>query len=189
MKPTQLPIPESYWVQPGRFLAGEYPGAYEAEATRRRMDAFLEAGINSFFDLTQAHERVPYESILKEQARAYDIAAHYQRFAIPDHRVPSSATMHAILNAMDEALHNGQNIYAHCWGGIGRTGLAVACHLVQHGLKNEQALERLNEMYRTRPANPSYPRSPETQEQIDFVLNWREIPSATHASQQTFCEG
>lgn len=189
MNLAKLPILESYWVQPKRFLAGEYPGARETETARRRIDAFLEAGINAFFDLTQPHEHMPYEGILKEQARAYEVDAQYQRFSIPDHRVPSAATMQTILNAMDEALNNGRNIYVHCWGGIGRAGITVACHLVRQGLSNEQALERLNQLYKTRPANPYYPRSPETQEQIDFVMNWREIPQATHPSQQTFCEG
>ena len=40
------PIPESYWVEPGRLLAGEYPGRYESELTRKRIDAFIEDGFN-----------------------------------------------------------------------------------------------------------------------------------------------
>lgn len=186
---TKLPIIESYWVQENRFLAGEYPGNYNPESTRRRMDSFLEAGINTFIDLTQPNENTPYENILKEQARAYDVDAQYHRFAIRDHHISSTETMNHILNFMDDALNNQGNIYIHCWGGIGRTGLAVACYLIRHGMKNEQALEQVNKLYKTRPNNPYYPCSPETQVQIDFVLNWREIPNSTHQSKQTFCEG
>jgi hypothetical protein len=186
---TKLPIVESYWVQENRFLAGEYPGDYNPETTRRRLDAFLEAGIDTFFDFTQPNEHVPYEAILKEQARAYDVDAQYHRFAIIDHRICSTETMKTILDTIDRALENDRNIYVHCWGGIGRTGITVGCHLVRHGMTNEQALEHVNRLYRTRPNNPYYPRSPETAEQIDFVRNWREVPKAAHKSKQNFCEG
>lgn len=95
---TILPIIESYWVEENRFLAGEYPGSYDPETTRQRMDMFLEAGINTFIDLTQPHELVPYESMLIEQAQIYHINASYQRFAIRDHRIPSTEIMMSILN-------------------------------------------------------------------------------------------
>ena len=186
---TKLPIVESYWVQENRFLAGEYPGNYNAEITRRRMDSFLEAGINTFIDFTQPNEHVPYESILKEQARYYDVDAQYHRFAILDHHVCSQESMMTILDTIDEALANGRNVYVHCWGGIGRTGIAVGCHLVRHGMNNKEALEHVNKLYQTRPHTPAYPRSPETDRQIDFVMNWREIPNSSHKSKQNFCEG
>lgn len=186
---TKLPIVESYWVQENRFLAGEYPGDYNPETTRRRLDSFLETGINTFIDFTQPHEHVPYESILREQALAYEVDARYQRFAINDHRVSSVETMKAILDTIDAALEEERKVYVHCWGGIGRTGITVGCHLVRHGMSNEEALQRVNKLYKTRPINPSYPRSPETTEQIEFVRNWREIPQAAHKSKQNFCEG
>jgi len=94
-----------------------------------------------------------------------------------------------LLDAIDEALEHGRNVYVHCWGGIGRTGITVGCHLVRHGMKNSEAVEQVNKLYKTRPNNPSYPRSPETSKQIDFILNWHEIPSETHKSRQHFCEG
>jgi hypothetical protein len=34
---TKIPIPESYWVEENRFLAGEYPATYGIESTRQRM--------------------------------------------------------------------------------------------------------------------------------------------------------
>ena len=44
-----LPIPESYWVQPGQVLAGAYPipvGAAE-QAMHQRVRRFLAVGITS----------------------------------------------------------------------------------------------------------------------------------------------
>ncbi len=179
---SNRPIEQSYWVEEDRFLAGEYPGSFDLETARRHMDAFLEAGINTFIDLTQSHELVSYESVLKEQARAYDLDAFYHRFAIRDHSVPSRETMIAILDTIDEALNSGRNVYVHCWGGVGRTGITVGCYLVRHGATNEQALATVNNLYRTRTNTFYYPTSPETQEQIEFVRNWSELQSPVRKS-------
>jgi protein-tyrosine phosphatase len=184
-----LPIAESYWVQPGRFLAGEHPGGFNADSARRRLDAFLKAGINTFIDLTQPQELTSYEGILKEQAGSYKMDAIYHRFAIRDHSIPSHGTMARILDTIDEALGLGRNVYVHCYGGIGRAGTTVGCYLVRHGQANQEAVLQVNKLYKTRPKNPYYPNSPETQEQIQFVLDWREIPGAIHQSRQDFCEG
>ncbi len=169
-----LPIIESYWVEENRFLAGEYPGGFDPESTRLRLDAFFESGVNAFIDLTQPHELAPYKKILEEQAQLNGIKTSYHHFGIRDHDVPSHETMAAILAAIDDLLNGGRNLYVHCWGGVGRTGLVVGCHLVRHGSTNQQAISLVNNLYRTRPKNPFYPNSPETRQQIDFVLNWRE---------------
>jgi hypothetical protein len=168
------PIPDSYWVKPGRFLAGEYPGRQDAETTRRRMDAFLEAGIDTFIDLTHAGELSPYENILMERARARGLTADYARLSIIDHDVPTPDAMKSILDRIDLALEQGRRLYIHCWGGIGRTGTTVGCHLVRHGLSGPQALQQLADWWAEVPKRAYFPRSPETDEQVQFVLNWKE---------------
>ena len=170
----KLPIIESYWVEEDRLLAGEHPGGFDLETTRRRMDAFLEAGVNIFIDLTQTYELFPYESILKEQAKNYGFNTAYHCYPILDHSVPSAETMTTILNTIDEAINNGGCAYVHCWGGVGRTGMVVGCYLVRHGIENKQALARVNQLYKTRPNNPYFSHSPENNEQIEFILNWHE---------------
>ena len=171
---SNRPIEQSYWVEESRFLAGEYPGSFDLETARHHMDLFLEAGITTFIDLTQPHELVSYEAVLKEQAHVYDASVFYHRFAIPDHNVPSRETMITILDTIDNALNSRRKVYVHCWGGVGRTGITVGCYLVRHGTMNEQALVQVNKLYRTRSNTFYYPTSPETQEQIEFVRNWRE---------------
>ncbi|MBI5354517.1 MAG: hypothetical protein HZB50_17895 [Chloroflexi bacterium] len=114
---TKSPIIESYWVEENRFLAGEYPGSINPETMRQRIDLFLEAGVNTFIDLTQSHELPSYEPVLKEQAQIYGINASYRRFAIRDHGIPSSELMTSILNTIDDVIKNGGCVYVHCWGG------------------------------------------------------------------------
>jgi hypothetical protein len=188
MSVSYRPISESYWVEPNRFLAGEYPGSFNLETARRRMDKFLEAGITTFIDLTQSHELVPYEAVLKEQAQAYGLIVTNERISIRDYGTPPLETMTRILNTIDNALASGQRVYVHCWGGVGRTGTTVGCYLVRHGKTGEQALNQIAEWWQEVPKHVTHPHSPETDEQREFIRNWREVSAAAYTSKQNFCE-
>src|SRR5512136_155329 len=84
------PIPESYWVLPGRMLAGEYPGAlYAPEVARKRLNAFLRAGFNTIIDLTCEGETEDYRPILQEQAGYLDLQVECFRFPINDYDLPT----------------------------------------------------------------------------------------------------
>jgi hypothetical protein len=169
----KLPIPDCYWVQPGRFLAGEYPGRHDPETTLRRIQAFLDAGLDFFIDLTHAGELPPYESILRAAGQQRGRMVTYARLSIVDHSVPTPGLMNSIQDQIDAALGANRNVYVHCWGGVGRTGTTVACHLIRRGLSGPQALERLAQWWARVPKRSSFPRSPETDEQVQFVLDWR----------------
>lgn len=172
MKEPKRPIPEAYWVEAGRLLAGEYPGQFSAEATRRRLDALLEAGFDTFIDLTRSDETFPYDRILLEEAALYQVEVVRHRFPIGDFGLPTPEIMKEILDTIDAALQNGRKIYLHCWGGIGRTGTTVGCYLVRRGMSGEEALRQLAEWWRTVPKSSIHPRSPETLDQVQFIRNW-----------------
>jgi hypothetical protein len=174
MSGLDRPLPASYWVEPGRFLAGEYPGSFDKVNARRRVDAFLQAGFTSFIDLTKPNELTPYDPVLRELADAYHISVLYTRLTIPDFGIPSAERMRTILDTIDASLAKGQKLYVHCWGGVGRTGTTVGCYLVRRGFTGEQALTQIAEWWREMPRILNYPRSPETEEQVQFVLNWDE---------------
>jgi len=166
------PISESYWVDPGRLLAGEYPAKFDRELTRKRIDALLEAGFTTFIDLTKPGETVPYNHLLFEEAKIYELAAKHLRFPIGDFGLPTPRHMKDILDTIDASLLAGRKIYLHCWGGIGRTGTTVGCYLVRRGRTGEEALEQLAEWWQTVPKSQIHPHSPETPEQMDFIRTW-----------------
>lgn len=177
------PIPDAYWVLPGRFLAGEYPGAPTAESARHKLRRLLGAGITSFLDLTEAgeHGLYPYEALPAEEARALERAVEHHRMPIPDVSTPTREQMTRTLDAIDAALAAGHVIYLHCYGGIGRTGTVVGCYLVRHGMAGEEALA---EIARLRQGTPDgWKRSPETPAQCQMVRAWKEWPSSPS------CEG
>jgi len=170
-----LPIPEAYWVIPNRLLAGEYPGAlYTAEITRRRLDAFLTAGFNTYINLTHEGELEDYQEILQEQAGYFDLEVECWRHPIGDYGLPSETGMRSILDAIDDAVLRERKTYLHCYGGIGRTGTTVGCYLVRHGLSGIEALHLLAGWWRYVPKSVRYPHTPETTQQEEFVLNWAE---------------
>lgn len=171
----KLPIPESYWVLPGRFLAGEYPGGFNRERVRQRMKALLEAKLDTFINLTGPDELPPYLPILLEEAKAHHRQVEAINLPIRDFGLPTHEEMVIILNHIDTTLKKGSNVYLHCWGGIGRTGTTVGCYLVRHGMTGEQALTQLAKWWETDPRRTWYPRTPETDEQFKFVREWHEL--------------
>ena len=176
---TALPPPDllqCYWVVPGRFLAGEYPAHMDRPLVGERLDALVQAGLDTFFDLTERGELEPYLPTLQARAGAQGRTVSQHRFPIADFGLPRPEQMRALLDAIDSALAEGRNLYVHCWGGIGRTGMTVACYLVRHGLDGAAALEQIAAWRAALPGSRFYPRSPETQEQVEFVQTWSESP-------------
>jgi protein-tyrosine phosphatase len=170
-----LPPPweDSYWVIPHKLLAGAYPGEpfYRESIARTKIGSLLEAGITSFFDLTQPFELEPYEDLLKEEAAWRDLDVDYQRFPIQDFGVPTPQALRHILDKLDAALAAGKVVYVHCWGGIGRTGTVIATHLIRHGMQPKEALGHLADLRRNVP--DAWRSSPESEEQWALVLSWR----------------
>ena len=146
-QPPPKPDPNTYWVVPGKLLAGEYPGAADPEEARRRLRKLLAAGVRHFIDLTEAGELTPYAELLTEEAGS---RTTYERFPIRDVSVPEEPkTMAEVIAAIDRAMAEGGITYVHCKGGVGRTGLAVACWLQERGQTPDEALADLADGWRS----------------------------------------
>jgi hypothetical protein len=165
---VNTPIADSYWVEPGRFLAGEYPGARDADDAARRIELFVAAGVTSFVDLTEEDEGLrPYRDLLGEGIR-------YVRSPIRDNGCPTADELEETLAHIDAELAGGQVVYLHCWGGHGRTGLVVGCWLVRRGAEGIDALARIKELRRGLP-DALWQPSPQTPEQRGMVLDWASL--------------
>ena len=166
-----VPIADSYWVQPGLLLAGEYPGAYREDHARERLDRFVRAGIRSFIDLTEETEPLsPYHFLLGDLGGVNVSDCRHQRYAIRDAGVPAKALLETILRTMKQEVAAARPVYVHCWGGIGRTGTVIGCWLVEQGMTGKEALQRIAELRRGVP--DAYISSPETEAQRQCIINW-----------------
>lgn len=169
------PNPNTYWVIPGRLLAGEYPGASQPHQAREKLNQFLDCGIDSFLDLTEEYELAPYARILAELGQERGQAVKHRRLTIRDMGIPETpAHMRDILAQIEDWLATDRRVYVHCWGGIGRTGTVIGCYLAHTGLTGVPALHRMAELWLGMSENKRrrYPDSPQTFEQKDYVMRW-----------------
>ena len=86
---------------------------------------------------------------------AEEIWAPIDDFSIPS---DTEAFMSKIDSVINE-LNLGKTVLVHCYGGKGRTSLALAAILVKLGVPSEEALEKVH----------TAARGPETEEQKNFV--------------------
>ena len=62
-----------WWVEPGRLLAGEYPGARTPEKATEKVRLLVEAGVDSIVDLTTQQDGLaPYEDYCGSRPRRPD---------------------------------------------------------------------------------------------------------------------
>lgn len=162
----------AYWVEPW-LLAGEYPGHRQPDVARRRLELLVEHGIRTFVDLTAPADGLPsYARVLDVLAQERATVLTHAVHSIPDFGVLDDAGYDAILAAVDRARGRGA-VYVHCWGGVGRTGTVVGCHLLRGGLTSDAALARLAGLRSA--SRLAHRASPETPEQLE-VLRRRANP-------------
>jgi hypothetical protein len=177
-----LPFERSYWVEPGRLLAGFYPGDSDPVEADDKLQALLDCGVSRVFNLMESKETdhsgrrfAAYQSRLQRLAQACGRAVSCVRFPIKDRSVPSFATMRRILDALETALSSGDTVYVHCWGGRGRTGTVTGSHLRRTlGLGGAETLARLRELTGHNP--DAFWPAPEMPGQRDFVEQWTNQP-------------
>jgi hypothetical protein len=160
-----VPLPNSYWVKPGKLLAGEHPFGEDPVDAHNRLGLLRDAGIDCFLDLTQADERPNYRRLLSRQAE-------YFRHPIPDQSTPHDAAMAAIQTRLRDSLAAGRSVYVHCRAGIGRTGTVIGCFLVEEGLQGKAALKELNRLWLQSERSRSWPKVPQTDEQAAYIRDW-----------------
>lgn len=172
------PFARSYWVQEELFLAGYTPASEDHSVMQNRLQGLLRVGISCFINLMEPneldHEKKPFDDyvpMLKKLAAEQGIQLDYHNIPIVDRNIPSEQTMRGILDTIDKSMALGKPVYVHCWGGKGRTGTVVACWLSEK--RQMSGLDAIATIAELRIDDPKRDDpSPETLEQIEFVINW-----------------
>jgi hypothetical protein len=173
-----VPFSRSYWVESGKLLAGAFPGSPDLDEAKEKITGLVQCGIQRIINLMEPDETGhhgdpfdPYDQIFREMGAEKGLDVSMIRRAVRDLDVPSPDLMAAIVGEIDQFIAGGLPVYVHCWGGRGRTGTVVGCWLVNRGLSGREALERIKFLRRNEAMN--HKPSPEMEEQIRMVLNWR----------------
>jgi protein-tyrosine phosphatase len=163
----QAPL-DVFWVRENQLMAGEYPGDPQSARARAKIRWLLDAGITTFVDLTEHGELLAYDHFIEEHAPNKPI--EHVRMPIRDVSIPTVAEMERILDLVDRKLGEGQVVYLHCWGGVGRTGTVVGCLLVRHGMSAPAALDEIKRIRQS--SRKAWRNAPETEEQRNMVRRW-----------------
>ena len=154
-------ILHAWWVEPGRLLAGEYPGAKTPEKAAVKLRLLVEAGIDSIVDLTTpADGLASYQEALRVASEEASRRISHLAYPIPDMSVIDQEGYDRILVRIRDEMSAGRVVYLHCWGGKGRTCTVVDCLLIDGGLDYESAISRIAELRAgTRKAGDACPES------------------------------
>ena len=174
-----VPFERSYWVRPGRLLAGFYPGDKESANADQKLRGLVRCGVSTIVNLMEKTETdrsgkpfADYAPRIQKWASGAGRSVSCLRFPVRDLSIPTVEGMRDILDAIDRALAQEQTVYVHCWGGRGRTGTVVACHLLRHRLVREnEALDAVR--FLTGHKRDLFWPTPEMPAQLEFVSKWQ----------------
>jgi protein tyrosine/serine phosphatase len=177
-KVFSIPFDRTYWVVPGKFLAGCYPGSNNEKRAYQKLRGLVIHGIRHMISLMEPDETdwnntpfASYEEQMTKIAASIGNSIIFDWMSIIDNDIPTRPFMSKILDAIDHSIENGNPVYTHCWGGRGRTGTVVGCYLARHGFATgEKVLDLLQELRKN--AEDSSQVSPQTTAQFNIVRNW-----------------
>jgi hypothetical protein len=165
---------DTYWVIPGKLMAGEMPGydlKPEEELLMSRLRWLLDQGVTAFIDLsyTVPGPSESYESKLRDMAAEYGKAIEYAAIPTPAWQLPGRKTIQSALNRIDEALDQGHTIYVHD-ANRNVTELVLGCYFVHHGMSGPEALKELDRI--RQGSHEGWRRAPAQKRARRLVRKW-----------------
>lgn len=192
--PKEKPAsPHANWIIPGRVACGVYPFLDGANFptmahAEKNMGDLAADGIDTFIclqseidqdgNLVGKHNYFPkFEFYPKKYPKV-----RFHHFPIPDGHACNPEGVRQVVQVILRAMFNGKNVYVHCAGGHGRTGLIVAALLAT--LYPSLSWKRLLHIVQTlhdgrgqkdvRTSHVSSVASPNTREQAEVLQKYRE---------------
>ncbi|MCO7222947.1 dual specificity protein phosphatase family protein [Pleionea sp. CnH1-48] len=172
-----------YWpVEEGKLIAGSTPVSYESYASKQYIKHLLDMGVRTFISLQEEDEvaRKPfafYHDALQRLAEERGVETTFIRVPVMDGTVFNDASIVHLLDMIDAANKRNQIVYIHCLAGHGRTGTIVGCWLARHGLRGEDALNKITEL-RSHDPYLREKKCPQKPAQTNKVRSWSEKTSA-----------
>lgn len=101
------------------------------------------------------------------------VDVQYSHHPVRDKGIPRSPVqMAAVFREISDAMSRGETTYIHANRGVGRTGVAIGCYLVECGLDGDRAIRKLAILYSSMEKSAWEPQIPETDQQIEYIREW-----------------
>jgi|SRR5579859_2017254 len=147
-------IDRFHWVVPGRLAAMSLPG--RVASLEEDLSEIRDQGIDAVATLTE----YPLDAEALEQAGLLS-----RHFPIEDFGVPRIEQVADFCRWVDERHREGLAVAVHCFAGLGRTGLMIACWLArERGRKVDEILTSI------RRIEPGFVQ---TAQQEAFISVWQ----------------
>lgn len=124
---------------------------------------YKDLGVDVLVSLLEANEAWEL-GLANEADRASEIGLTFFNFPIKDRAVPTASLMKEMLSAVTSNLDSGKCVALHCRAGIGRSGLAACCVLMQYGYQSDDAMSLVSSARGI--------SIPDTSAQIDFIYDF-----------------
>ena len=120
MTTPELPFERSYWADPGKLMAGYYPGEADEVTAQAKLEALLDSGVRHVVNLMKETQHpadkndvIPYQDQLMSIAEDAGIDVTYVLHPIVDQDIPSREMMKSILDDIDRAVGDGARHLTH----------------------------------------------------------------------------
>ena len=150
---TEVPAAIPYWIDTSGLAVTDdgaaprmaiVPCPVGGQHLSEAIESLRERGIETLVSLLTAEEA----RILRLEAEGRtcrEAGIDYRWLPVADHSIPDSMEeFRLVVDQLQLDLRAGKGVGAHCYAGIGRSCLLLACLLCLEGLSAEEAFDRLS---------------------------------------------
>ncbi len=149
---------------PWRGILAIAPAPPPEPRLAKALERWQKLGISTVLSLMEPGEREGWD---REGDFCEELGIRFYSLPIRDHSIPKPDEMEKIievLTTIEARLKAGERVVAHCFGGIGRSGMATIALLMIGGISMEKAIELVT-LARGLDC-------PETEEQLEWLTSF-----------------
>jgi protein-tyrosine phosphatase len=134
-----------YWIKQKGLRLGTIPHPQGKDWLADDISYLRRAGVDVVVSALTPAETEGW-GLLDERRCCQDNGLTFLSFPIENRSVPASLSeFDALLDSVTEYLRKGKAVVVHCWGGVGRSSVIVACALIRNGLSVDDAFHLIKE--------------------------------------------